>query len=1221
MSNLHKASKHTDTFTMASHKVGSQTDFDDKAKKKSEYIETLKCSREVINKYFNQHRTSQLVQHQLESFNKFYASNIPEIIQQYNPISILHGYNEDLNQFEMEVKINFQNVHFTRPVIHENNGSTQLMWPSEARLRNFTYASPLYVDIIVNISTRNEKNEIEQHPEQVLKMINIGKIPLMLKSDYCMLNIRSHHTQRHYKECAQDPGGYFIINGNEKVIVSQERMAENYPFVFKTQKSAKKIYSVDVKSVPKLRFLPAKACSISLYARNGSYGHTLKITFPHLRQDIPVMVVFRALGIETDKDIILTIIESWDDPDAEEMCQILKPSLEETSNIQTQPMALEYILKYINIIGFPQEMKLEHSHKIAHVQKILQKEFLPHIGDNFQKKSYYIGHMIKKLLLTFMGRIDPDDRDSYKNKRVDTAGMLLSTLFRQHFTKLIKDMRNIIIKEINNGAWKASNNITDLINNTNIYKIMKGSTIETGLRYALATGNWGNKNVSGKVGIAQVLSRLSHNSSQSHLRRVNAPVEKTGKLIPPRKLHATQWGYVCPAETPEGGSVGVVKNLAMLSYITHHNPPEPLISKLKETDMIPLEDFPMGQMNKKTKVIVNGDWIGVCDDLLAMTNHLRGLRRRGLIDAYTSITPSFYNREIHLLTESGRVIRPVYRVMDNQIMMTPNIMKGLQEDKITWTQLITGYHQLPSDSDPNSLEYKIAQDLSEGIIELLDPNETESCLIAESHQILIQSEDPLLRPYTHCEIDPACLLGVLASSIPYPDHNQSPRNTYQSAMGKQAMGIYTSNFRDRMDTMGHILSFPQRPLVSTRTAHYLDVNSMPSGINVIVAIGSHSGYNQEDSIIFNQSSIDRGLFRSTFYRMYRDEEKKNQLSGEEEKFCLPDRGCTRGMKSGNYEHLASSGIAELNHKLQGGDIVIGKVIPIKSKSGIDEKKYKDNSTPIRHNESGVVDKVYVNRNGEGYRFCKVRTRTERIPQIGDKFSSRHGQKGTVGMTYAQEDMPFSKNGIVPDIIINPHAIPSRMTIGQLFECLMGKSCVNLGLVGDGSPFTGINIKHLQDQLRKCGFEENANEVLYNGRTGEQMECSFMIGPTYYQRLKHMVEDKIHSRDRGPVVMLTRQPAEGRSRDGGLRFGEMERDCILAHGAPQFLKERHMEGSDGFKTNICTRSGMIAAVNPETGIYNSFGENYTQFSEVHIPFACKLLFQELQSMGIAPRILT
>ena len=347
------------------------------------------------------------------------------------------------------------------------------------------------------------------------------------------------------------------------------------------------------------------------------------------------------------------------------------------------------------------------------------------------------------------------------------------------------------------------------------------------------------------------------------------------------------------------------------------------------------------------------------------------------------------------------------------------------------------------------------------------------------------------------------------------------------------------------------------------------------------------------------------------------------MSGEEEKFCNPNISITKGIKPGDYSKLDDNGLAKVNSKMNGGDVIIGKVIPIKQNVETlkDRKKFKDSSSTLRNNENGYVDNIYKSRNGEGYGFVKVRMRSDRTPTVGDKFSSRHGQKGTVGMVYNQEDMPFTKDGISPDIIINPHAIPSRMTIGQLVECIMGKAGVSLGMYGDATPFNGIKVDDIGDILENCGFERNANEIMYNGRNGEQLKCSVFIGPTFYQRLKHMVDDKIHSRSSGPLVLLTRQPSEGRSRDGGLRFGEMERDCMIAHGASHFLKERLMDVSDNYRVFICKKSGLISAVNPDKNIYNSFSENSTSFSEIRIPYACKLLIQELQTMSIAPRIIT
>jgi len=481
--------------------------------------------------------------------------------------------------------------------------------------------------------------------------------------------------------------------------------------------------------------------------------------------------------------------------------------------------------------------------------------------------------------------------------------------------------------------------------------------------------------------------------------------------------------------------------------------------------------------------------------------------------------------------------------------------------------------------------------------------------------------------HTHAEIHPSTVLGSLASNIPFPDHNQSPRNSYQCAMGKQAMGIYALNYRDRFDALAHVLSYPQVPLVSPFMSKFYGSQTMPCGQNIVVAILTYSGYNQEDSIMINRGSLDRGLFRSIFYRTYKDEEKKNQSSGEEERFDRPDTTLTRHMKNANYEKLGGDGFVPENTYVNTDDILIGKVVPLRVPTGMvvpaGTKKYRDVSRTMRNNETGWVDRIFKNRNGEGYSFAKVRVRQDRVPEIGDKFSSRHGQKGTVGMILKPEDMPQTASGIVPDIIINPHCIPSRMTIAQLMETLLGKIGCELGSLGDGSPFNTTTVADLSRVLRdNLNMEPHGNEILYNGHTGRQMETSIFVGPCFYQRLRHCSADKLHSRASGPLVMLTRQPAEGRAREGGLRFGEMERDCVAAHGITEFTKERFMECSDAFRCWSCRDCGLIAVASPKDGIWSCRGcGNTTDFSQIEIPYAYKLLLQELETMCISSRILT
>lgn len=475
--------------------------------------------------------------------------------------------------------------------------------------------------------------------------------------------------------------------------------------------------------------------------------------------------------------------------------------------------------------------------------------------------------------------------------------------------------------------------------------------------------------------------------------------------------------------------------------------------------------------------------------------------------------------------------------------------------------------------------------------------------------------------YTHCEIHPAMILGVCASIIPFPDHNQSPRNTYQSAMGKQAMGMYVTNYQVRMDTQGYVLCYPQKPLVTTRAMEYLHFRELPAGINTIVAIACYSGYNQEDSTMMNQSSIDRGIFRSIFYRSYKSEEKQ-QGSLIQETIEKPDREITAGLRHGTYDKLDDDGIASPGTRVSGDDVVIGKTSPIPDDgSGMPQRfTRKDCSTSLRHSESGMVDGVALTTGSDGARFVKMRVRSVRIPQVGDKFASRHGQKGTVGITYTQEDMPFTAEGIVPDLIINPHAIPSRMTIGHLVEALMSKVAACVGQEGDSTPFTSVTVDNISRALHGCGYQSRGWEVMYNGHTGKQLRAQIFLNPTYYQRLKHMVDDKMHSRGRGPVQILTRQPVEGRARDGGLRFGEMERDCIISHGAAAFLKERLYNQSDAYRIHVCEKCGVIAvAALRKNSFHCQACKSTTGIIQVQLPYACKLLFQELMAMCIAPRM--
>ena len=840
--------------------------------------------------------------------------------------------------------------------------------------------------------------------------------------------------------------------------------------------------------------------------------------------------------------------------------------------------------------------------KSEFTSEVLNNDLFPHC-QTMEQKIYFLGYMVNKLLRCYFGEIHIDDRDSYVNKRIDLTGTLLNNLFRNYFNKLVKDMQKQIIREINNGSWRSTEDYVNIINLTNIYKIVKSTTIENGLKRALATGDFGIKHTnSNKVGVAQVLNRLTYISSLSHLRRVNTPIDKSGKLIPPRKLHNTTWGYLCGAETPEGGSVGVVKNLSYMTHITISSNSAALYDFV-EPYTEKFETLDIKKIYENVKVFVNGAWIGVTDRPLELYISLKEKKNKGIMNIYTSIIFDYKNKEIRACNDAGRLVRPLLRVNNNKLILDKSVCLSLRKGDISWDDLLTDIT------------------INKTIIEYIDPLEQNYSMIAMKPTDLYKDTTNIYK-YTHCEIHPSTIFGLLASCIPFPEHNQSPRNTYQCAQGKQAMGMYVTNFDNRMDKTAYVLTYPMRPLVDTRVMNLIQLNQIPSGMQVIVAIMTHTGYNQEDSILFNKGSIDRGLFLATIFHTEKDEDKK--IHGDEEIRCKPDPTKTKGIKFGNYNKVNSQGVIPEDTFVENRDIIIAKILPIKENRNDHTKiiKYEDQSRIYRTDEESYIDKNYIERNGDGYNFCKVRIRIVRKPVIGDKFSSRHGQKGTIGNIIPEADMPCTANGIKPDIIINPHAIPSRMTIGQLKETVLGKVLLQLGLFGDGTSFGGLEVKNICKELQKVGFESKGNEILYNGLTGEQFETPIFIGPAFYQRLKHMVNDKQHSRSIGPMVNLTRQPAEGRSRDGGLRFGEMERDCMVSHGASRFTKDRLYHASDAFHVNVCKSCGMIASYNDKVHVHHCRTcDNRIDFDYVELPYACKLLFQELITMNVAPRIMT
>ncbi len=851
------------------------------------------------------------------------------------------------------------------------------------------------------------------------------------------------------------------------------------------------------------------------------------INLPHLKDNIPIGILLSAYGYD-DNYIIENINEKYS-------YSIIKQKFN-----MTQEDCKKYIIKSaIQLI--PNE------EKDIFIEKLLYNNIFPHLNEMNNNKLYgeYIIYMIKLLIKTSEGEIEPDDRDHISNKRCETSGILVHDILRSLWKKLLKNLENLLQKR---------QDIMLMLNRTN--------SISQGIKQCFATGNWSIfKNTYVRTGVSQILNRLSYSGTLSHLKRLVIPVGKEGKNTKIRQIHSSQLGYVCPVETPEGHSAGVVKNFSLLTCVSEFISNVEVLNSLQPI----LEKYTTGDYT----ILLNGIIIGRTNNKKEVLIELKQHRENNFIDKFVSISYNDIVKEIRIYSDYGRLIRP--------LLNTKNLITKEDIYKYSWEELVR----------QNKIIY-------------LDSYEIENAYVSMFLKDITEE-------HNYCEIHPSMILSVCSSIIPYPDHTQSPRNTYQSAMGKQAIGLYCTSNNVRCDTVVNHLIHPQKPLVYTKPSELMNMCDMGSGVNAIVAICCYTGFNQEDSVIINKSAIDRGLFRSYVYKTITVSEKKINNSSKEQ-IEIPKLDIR--FKSNCYSKLDKDGIIKVGQKIEIGDVIVGKVLHT-NKNDIETQK--DISICIKAGETGTIDKIYIT-NTDGYKLIKIKIRSLRIPEVGDKFASREAQKGTCGMIFPQYDMPFTKDGIIPDMIINPHCIPSRMTINQLLECIGSKSGVIKGKFRDSTPFSDNStdiIEYLQKELKECGFNQDGNEWMYNGFTGEKFKTQIFIGPTYYQRLKHLVKDKIHARSRGNVQSLTRQPLEGRSRDGGLRFGEMERDCMISHGVSHFLKERLYDMSDPYVINVCRDcKEIIAGCDNRCHICKKFN-----VEQKKIPYASKLIFQELMAIGI------
>eukprot|EP00903_Cladosiphon_okamuranus_P006791 g6619.t1 len=1108
-----------------------------------------------------------LMRQHIDSYDYFVNVDISKIVQ-------AKGNREVLSDVDPKFFLQYTGISVGAPCIEEDDYTVKSITPFQCRLRDCTYSAPLWVNVRYTRGRQivNKAN------------INIGRIPVMLLSCKCVLTGKSEAELADMKECPYDPGGYFVVKGVEKVILMQEQLSKNRVII---EYDGKKNISAAITSSTHER---KSRCNIHM--KNG------KVYMKHnsLGDDVPIVVILRAMGATSDQEIVQLV---GSEP---EIMNAFMASLEEAQSVgvYTQKQALLYIGTKMRVPpkAGARAMRQQSSFRRPQAPEDEARDILcgvilshvPVVGYDFRAKIVYTAHIVRRVLMTVIDPTTVDDKDYYGNKRLELAGQLISLLFEDLFKRFNSELKrnaDMVLSKPNRAAA------------FDIGKFLEGSTtITNGFTHAISTGNWVLKRFKvDRQGVTQVLSRLSFISSLGMMTRVDSQFQKERKVSGPRALQPSQWGMLCPADTPEGESCGLVKNLALLAHVTSDQETGPVLRLCYDLGVEDVARLSGGEVNgcHSSLVFLNGSIVGATGHPFLLANKIRFLRRKGMVGEFVSVYLHSVRRAVYIASDGGRVCRPLLVVENGRT-------------RLTKTHL-----------DQMALEVLSLQDLiKQGVVEYVDVNEENNCLVA-------LSDADLTLNHTHLEIDPLTLLGVVAGLIPYPHHNQSPRNTYQCAMGKQAMGTTALNMHERMDGLLYALVHPQKPLVTTRVLDLVHFDQVPGGQNASIAVMSYSGYDIEDAIVLNKGSLDRGFGRCMVFRKHQVPIRKYP-NGTQDKIVGKVRASEfpRGAEDPRwprYKALDEDGICRVGARLDPGTIMVNKHSPA-STSGSKGPVHSDfASTPLSYKApaESYVDKVVLTANENEDYLIKILLRQTRRPEVGDKFSSRHGQKGVCGIIVPQEDMPFADSGICPDLIMNPHGFPSRMTVGKMVELVAGKAGVLHGHQAYGTAFGeeygSADRVHLCCQaLVQGGYSYVGKDMLTSGTGGEPLMNYIFAGPVFYQKLKHMVMDKMHARARGPRAVLTRQPTEGRSRDGGLRLGEMERDCLIGYGASALIMERLMISSDAFTANVCQGCGLLG--------YSGWCQNCRspeKMADIRLPYACKLLFQELQSMNIVPRL--
>ncbi|GAO46246.1 hypothetical protein G7K_0481-t1 [Saitoella complicata NRRL Y-17804] len=1093
-----------------------------------------------------------LVKQHIDSFNYFVDVDIKKIVKANEYVR---------SEVDPKFYLRYMDIRVGRPTRLSSEAMNDHLFPHECRLRDIHYAA----DIAVDIEYLRGSQVIRR------KNVPIGRMPIMLRSNKCHLWNKSEREMASMMECPLDPGGYFIVKGTEKVILVQEQLSKN---------------RIIVEAEPKKGLVQASVTSSSHERKSKTYVLTknsliyLKHNF--FTEDIPIAIALKAMGLQSDIEIYNLVAG----PDSAYQ-DLFAPNIEEASKlgIRTREQALEYIgLRTKSKRPPPGSTPRPKSEEALQALAELVVAHIEVQNLDFRPKAIYIATMTRRVLMALSNPDLVDDRDYVGNKRLELAGQLLALLFEDLFKKFNSDLKTVFDKTL------SKKNRTQEFDALQSLKMTGVNMISEGMARAISTGNWSLKRFKmERAGVTHVLSRLSFISALGMMTRISSQFEKTRKVSGPRALQPSQFGLLCPSDTPEGEACGLVKNLALMTHITTDDDEGP-IKRLAFT--LGAEDINILSGNEiyaegAYLIYLNGEILGVTRFPAKFVHDLRALRRKRLVSEFVSVYINHHHNSVYIASDGGRICRPLIIVEKGRSKVLPSHLRKLKAGTMTFETF-----------------------LELGLVEYLDCN--------EENDSFISLDMDLKSNHTHLEIEPFTVLGAVAGLIPYPHHNQSPRNTYQCAMGKQAIGAIASNQLLRIDTLLYLMVYPQQPMVKTKTIELIGYDKLPAGQNATVAVMSFSGYDIEDALILNNASCDRGFGRCQVFKKYATQLKKYP-NGTFDRVGDPPKD-ESGKVLWKAQVLESDGLAAAGERIYAGQTYINKHIPTNAGDNTltggatQEVGYKAAPMNFKAPEHGYIDKVMLSTTEKDETLVKCLIRQTRRPELGDKFSSRHGQKGVCGLLVAQEDMPFNDQGITPDIIMNPHGFPSRMTVGKMIELLSGKAGVVNGSLEYGTAFGGSKVEDMSRILIQNGFSYSGKDMLTSGITGECLQAYIYFGPIYYQKLKHMVQDKMHARARGPRAVLTRQPTEGRSRDGGLRLGEMERDCLIAYGASQLLLERLMLSSDVFKVDVCEGCGLMG--------YNKWCggcQTSKNVTEIQIPYAAKLLFQELLSMNITVKM--